>query len=123
DQGEILLALVRRADIAADGVASLEVELADLRRGNVDVVGTGQVVVVRRAEEAVAIGEDFEYSLGKDVALYFALSLENLEDEVLLAEPGGSGYVEAAGEFAQFGNAVLFQFGDCHFCLMVLRFG
>ena len=46
DQREVLLALVRRAHVAGDGVAGLEVELADLRGRDVDVVGAGQVVVV-----------------------------------------------------------------------------
>jgi len=31
DQGKILFAFVRRADVAADGVAGLEVEFANLR--------------------------------------------------------------------------------------------
>ena len=105
---------MRRADVAADGVAGLEVELADLGGRDVDVVRAGEVVVVRGAEEAVAVGEDFEHALGEDVAFFFALGLEDLEDEVLLAEAGGAGDVEAAGEFAQFGNVVLFEFGNCH---------
>ena len=108
DQREVLLSLVRRADVAADGVAGLEVELADLRGRDIDVVRAGQVVIVGRAEEAVAVGEDFEHAFGKDVALFFALGLEDLEDEVLLAEAGGSGDVEAAGELGQFRNIVLF---------------
>ena len=114
DQGEVLLAFVRRAHVAGDGVAGLEVELADLRGRDVDVVRAGQVVVVGRAQEAVAVGQDFEHAFGEDVAFFFALGLKNLEDEVLLAEAAGAGDVEAAGKFAQFGNVVFFQFGDCH---------
>src|SRR5437879_5921663 len=41
-----------RTDLTADGVAGLEVELADLRRRDVDVVGAGEVVVVGRAQAA-----------------------------------------------------------------------
>jgi hypothetical protein len=117
DQGKVLLALVGRPDVAADGVAGFEVELADLGGRDVDVVGAGEIVVIGRAEEAVAVGEDFEHSLGEDVALLFALGLEDLEDEVLLAKAGGSGDVEAASKLAQFCNVVLFEFGDCHFYL------
>jgi hypothetical protein len=42
DQREVLLAFVRRAHVAADGVAGLEIEFADLRRRHVDVVGPGR---------------------------------------------------------------------------------
>src|SRR5271170_3829535 len=38
DQREIFFALMRRADVAADGVAGLEVEFADLGWGDVDIV-------------------------------------------------------------------------------------
>jgi hypothetical protein len=91
DQGEVLLAFVGRADVAADGVAGLEVELANLRGRDVDVVGAGQVVVVGRAQEAVAVGQDFQHALGEDVAFFFALGLKDLEDQVLLAEAAGAG--------------------------------
>jgi len=42
------------------------------------------------------------------VALFFALCLEDFEDEILLAEAGGSGDIETTGKFAQFSNVVLF---------------
>jgi hypothetical protein len=61
------------ADVAADGVTGLQVELADLAGRDVDVVWAGQVVVVRRAEEAVAVGQNLEDAFGEDVAFFFAL--------------------------------------------------
>jgi hypothetical protein len=79
-----------RADVAAYGIASLQVELAYLRRRDIDVVRTWQIVVVRRAQKAVAVGQDLEDAFGKDMAFFFALSLENLKDQVLFAEAGGS---------------------------------
>ncbi len=121
DEREVLLAFVRRAHVAGDGVAGLEVELADLRGRDVDVVGAGQVVVVGAAEEAVAVGQDLEDSLGEDVAFFFALRLKNLEDEVLLAESAGASDFEAAGELAEFGNALFFQLSNCHGCLVDFR--
>jgi len=101
---------MRRADVSGDGVAGLEVELANLGRGDVDIVRAGQVVVIGRAQEAVAIGQDFEDAFGEDMALFFALRLENLEDEVLFAETAGACDIEAAGKFAKFGDVVLFEF-------------
>src|ERR1700761_6393061 len=100
---------MRRPDVAADRVAGLEVELANLRRGDVDVVRARQIVIVGRAEKAVAVREDFQHPFSEDVTLFFTLGLENLEDEVLLAKAGGAGDVEAASKLAQFGDIVLFE--------------
>jgi hypothetical protein len=99
---------MRRPDVAANGVAGLEVELADLRRRNVDVIGAGQIVVIRRAEEAVAIGQNFKDALGEDVALFFALRLENLEDKVLLAETARARNFQGAGDAAKLRDVFFF---------------
>ena len=108
DQGEVFFALVRRTHLAADGVAGLEVELADLRGRDVDVVRAGQVVVVRRAQEAVAVGQDFQHALGEDVPLFFALGLQDLEDQVLLAQAAGAGEIERPSNAGQLGNVFFF---------------
>ena len=109
DEGKVLFALVGGADVAGDGVAGLEIELADLGGGDVDVVWPGEVVVVRGAEEAVAVGQDLEDAFGEDVAFFFALGLEDLEDEVLFAQGTGAGNFKSAGELAKFGNALFFN--------------
>jgi len=109
DEGEVFLAFVRRPYIAGDGVAGLEVEFADLRRGDIDVIGTRKVVVVGRAEKAVAVGQDFENTFREDVPFFFALGLEDFEDEVLLAEAAGAADVKTARKFAQLCNVMFFQ--------------
>src|SRR5271167_877710 len=86
DQREILLALMWRAYLPADGIACLQVELADLRRRNVNVVRTRKVVVIGRAQKAIAVRQDFQYSLREDMAFLFALGLKDLKNEVLLAQ-------------------------------------
>ena len=114
DQREILLAFVRRPHVAADGVAGLQIELADLRGRDVDVVGAGQIVVVGRAEEAVAVGQDFQHAFGEDVAFFFALRLKDLEDQVLLAEAAGAGNFQGARNAAQLSDVFFFEFCDRH---------
>ena len=114
DQREIFLALMRRADLAADGVAGFQVELADLRRRHVNVVGPGQVVVIGRAQEAVAVREDFQHTFGEDVSFFFTLRLQDLEDEVLFAESAGAGELQGSGDLGQLGNVFFFQFSDGH---------
>src|SRR5208337_57840 len=55
DEGEVALAVLGRADLAGDGVAGTQVEFANLRWGDVDVVGAGEIVIFRCAEEAEAV--------------------------------------------------------------------
>ena len=108
DQREVFLALVRGADVAADRVAGFEIELADLGRRDINVVGAGQVVVIGRAQEAVTVGEDLEDALSEDVSFFFALRLEDLEDEVLFAEAAGAGDFQCASDAAQFRYVLFF---------------
>ncbi len=114
DQREVFFAFVGRTDVAADGVAGLQVKLADLRGGDVDVVGAGEVVVIRGAQEAVAIGKDFQYAFGEDVPFFFALRLQDLEDQVLLAQAAGAGDFKGARDAAEFSNVFFFEFCDGH---------
>ena len=118
DQGEIFFAFMRRTHLAADGVAGLEIEFADLRRRNVNIVRAGQIVVIGRAQEAVTVGQDFQHAFGKNVAFFFALRLQNLEDKVLLAQAAGAGEVQGARNlvssvmFFSFSSAiVMFTYG------------
>ena len=91
DQREIALAFLGRADLPGDGVARVQIELADLRRRDVDVVRPGQVVVVGGAEEAEAVGEHFQDALGEDEAGLGGAGAQDLEDQLLLAHAGGAG--------------------------------
>ena len=78
----------------------MQVELADLRGGDVDVVGAGQVVVVRGAQEAEAVGQRLEHAFGEEQAALLGARAEDLEDQLLLAHAGGAGHVELLGDLA-----------------------
>src|SRR5205807_1737624 len=65
DQRKIFFAFMRRTHLAADGVSGFQVEFADLRWRNVNIVGAGKVVVVRGTQEAVAVRQDFQHSFSK----------------------------------------------------------
>ena len=101
DQREVAFAFFRRPDLAGDGVAGAQVETADLRGRDVDVVRAGQIVVLRRAQEAEAVGQAFQYAFGEDKSALFGLRLENLEDEFLLAQTGGARNVQILGDLVQ----------------------
>ena len=112
DQREVALPFLGRPDLPRDGVAGLQVELADLRRGDVDVVGARQVVVVGRAEEPEAVGQHFEHAFGEDEAALLGLRLEDLEDQLLLAHPGRAGDVQVLGDLRELLDALVLQIGD-----------
>ncbi len=110
DQREVALAVLGRADLAGDGVAGAQIELADLRRRDVDIVRARQIVVLGRAEESEAVGQAFENALGEDEAVLFGLGAQDLEDQLLLAHAGGAGNVQLLGDFRQIGDVLVFQF-------------
>src|SRR6202030_3230083 len=56
EQREITLAFLRRANQAGDDIASAQIELTNLARRDIDVVGAGQIVVVGSAQEAKTVG-------------------------------------------------------------------
>ncbi len=69
EQGEIALAVLGRADLALDRVAGAQAEAADLGRGDIDVVGAGQVIRLGAAQEAEAVLEHFEHARAGDFDL------------------------------------------------------
>ena len=97
DQREVPLVLLRVADLPRDRVPGEEREAVDLRRGDVDVVGAGEVAVLGGAEEAVALRQDLERSFGEDEPLALRLGAQDLEDQVLLPQPGHSRQPHLAG--------------------------
>ena len=63
---EVLFALVRRTDVTRYHVSRLEPVFLDDVRCDVHIVGRRKVVVVARAQEAVAVGHHFEHAIGRD---------------------------------------------------------
>ena len=85
-QREITLAILGRADFAVHRVAGAQAEAADLVRRNIDVVGTGQEVGFRAAQETKAIGQHFDRAFTHDLLAIFRLGLEDREHQILLAQ-------------------------------------
>ena len=84
-QSQISLPFVRHADLAGYDVAGPQIELSDLRRRDVDVVRAWKIAVVRGPEKAVAFREDLQDSFGEDQPVLLGLSLQDCENEILLA--------------------------------------
>ncbi len=84
--GEEAFALFGAPYLAVDSVAGLEVKEPYLGGGDVDVVGAREIGVLGRAQEAVAVRQDLQRSVGVDDAAFLGVRLEGIEDEFLLAQ-------------------------------------
>ena len=93
EQREVALALLGGADLALDRVAGAQREAADLRGRDVDVVGTGQVVGVGRAQEAEAVLQHLDDAGAGDFDLFGGQLLQDGEHQLLLAH--GAGVLDA----------------------------
>ena len=99
-QCEVAFIFFWRSDLASDGGAGAKTEASDLAGADVDIVGAWEVVVVGAAQEAEAIGEDFEGSFAEHESVETGAFFEDAEDEILFFEP------------MDFGELILFGDGD-----------
>jgi hypothetical protein len=102
-----------------DGVTGTQVKLADLRRGDIDVVRAGEIVVFGGAQETETIGEALEDAFGEDQTVLFGLGSEDLKDQLLLAHAGCAGDIQLLGDFRQVGDIFFFQLGKADTHLIV----
>src|SRR5687767_11746472 len=112
DQREITLAFFRRANLAANRVAGAQVKLAYLRRRDVNVVWTRQIVVLRRPEEAEPIRQGFQHTFREDETALFRLGGEYFEDELLLTHARSAGHIHALGNLRELGDGHLLEIGQ-----------
>src|SRR5699024_1744417 len=107
----IALAFLGRTDAAGDVVAGAQIEAADLGRRNVDVVGTGEIRLVRAAQEAEAVLQDLEHAFAVDAAAGSRVRLQDQEHDVLFARAGDAFLnAEAFGEREQLDRALALEF-------------
>ena len=85
EQGEEAFLVLGRPDLAGDQVAGLQIETADLRRRDVDVFRTRQIIEALRTQEAEAFGQHLEHAFGEQHPGAFGVLLEDMEDDLVLA--------------------------------------
>jgi len=88
EQSEVALAFLGRTDAPGDVVAGAQVEAAGLRGRDVHIVRAGQIGLVRCAQEAKAILQDFQHALAVNAAAGAGVRLEDVENDILLACAG-----------------------------------
>ena len=89
EHGKVTLTVLGRPDPSLDRVPGPEPEAPDLAGRSVDIVRTGQVIRLRRAEKAEAILQDFKGPAAGDRSVVVRQLLEDGEHHVLLAQAAG----------------------------------
>ena len=84
-QREIALPFLGTANQPFHRIAGAQAEPADLRRRNINVVGTGQIIRIGRAKEAEAILQDFDDAFANDFDVAARQLFQNREHQLLLA--------------------------------------
>ena len=82
-QGEVAFSLFWWADLPRNSVALAEVKTANLGWRDVYIIRTWEVVKLGASQEAEAIGEDFKHAFAVEVSLFFRVSLQDFENQVL----------------------------------------
>ena len=88
EQAVVLLVVARGANLPGDVVAGAEGETPQVGLRDVDVVRAGEQGLAPE-EAVVAVVGDLEETAGEEVSVALGLGLEEVEDEVALAQGGG----------------------------------
>jgi len=86
---EIALAVARAADLAFDRVARSEPEAAYLVWADINIVWTGKVIRLGRAQEPEAVNKHFQNAVTRDWHVVFGHLLQNRKHQFLLAQGRG----------------------------------
>ena len=96
EEGKVTLAFlgVGPADLPLDRIAGAQRKAANLRGRNINVVRAGEVVGVRRAQEAEAVLQDLDDAGADDLDILGGELLKRRKHELLLAH--GAGILDAS---------------------------
>src|SRR5690606_24834532 len=111
---EVALTVLGRTNQAGDRVAGAQIEAPDLTRAHVDVVGTGQIRAVRRAQEPEAVLQDLEDAVAVDILARARVRLQNREDDVLLARARKILETHLLSDFDELRNGLQLQLRQIH---------
>ncbi len=114
EQGEIPLAILRRADLALDRIAGAQAEAAHLAWTHIDIIGARQVVGFRAAQEPKPVGQDFQRALAVNRLVVLGQILQDREHHVLLAQRRCVLDLQRFGVAQEVGGGFGLQFGKMH---------
>jgi hypothetical protein len=113
-QCKVALAVFGDANFTFDHVAGVQVEAAHLAGADVDVVRAGGVAGVGAAQEAKAVGQDFQYAVGKDLFTGFGALFDDGKHQLLFAHATGVLDFERVGLLQEFGHMKCLEFIQMH---------
>ena len=113
-QREVALAVLRGADFAFDRVTGVQIETADLRRADVDVIRAGQIRRFRRAQKTEAVGQHFKRAVTENRFPLFRLLFQDGKHQLLFAHALGVINLQLSRHFQQLGHVQGFQFCQMH---------
>src|SRR5207249_231868 len=114
DQCEIAFAIFGRTHLSGNRVPRAEIELADLRWRDIDVIRTRKIVVVGRAEESETIRKRFQNAFTENEPAFFGLRLQDFENQFLLPHSGSTLDVKVLSDLRQRSDVHLLQLRDVH---------
>ena len=120
DEGEVTLAVARTTDCALDSVAGAQAHLPDHLRLDVDIVRSGQVVGLRRTQEAETVRQDLDHAHADDFDIAFGQLLEDAEHQFLLRQERGAFDLELFRHGQQFGRCLFLEIVEQHALVLLL---
>src|SRR5690349_782409 len=114
EQRQVSLPFLRRADLTGDRVTGAQVEPFDLRRRDVDVVRSVQIVPVLAAQKTVAFRQNLEDALAGEHDILIEQFLLDAEYEILLAQSGRVLDGKSFSHLVELGDWLSLQLGDVH---------
>jgi len=113
-QCKVALAVFGDAHFAFNHVAGVQVEAAHLAGADVDVVCRGGVAGVGATQEAKAVGQDFEHTVGKHLFARFGALFDDGKHQLLLAHAACVFDFEFFGLFQHFRHVQCLEFVQMH---------
>ena len=113
EKREIALSVFRAPNLALDRIAGLQRKPPDLRRRYIDIIGTGQVIRIRRPQEAEPVLQDLDDAFADNFNVVCRKLLENSEHLLLTAHCAHILDLEFLTERGKFGRCL---------CLQILKF-
>ena len=109
EERKVPLALLRSSNLPRYDISGPQVEAANLAWGDIDVVGSMEVVRVGSSEEPETVGQDFKHTIRRDCTVLFCLRLQDGENEFLLTHRRDAVDVEVLGKLREFANALFLE--------------
>ena len=91
EEGIKAFVILRRSNLARHLMTRPQVESLDLRRRDINIIWTGEVVVVLRPEKTVPFLHHFQHTGGEQFPLFFRTRLEDAHNQFLLLQAGIAG--------------------------------